>query len=85
MNPEKWKLVKDIFSEAVELPTDDRASFVLEHAGGDEAIMDQVTALLRSDKQAENFIEEPAMDFSRLVTDETEMVGKMIGPYLIEG
>lgn len=85
MTPEKWKLVKDIFTAAVELPTDDRASFVITRAEGDDAVLDQVTALLRSDKQAENFIEEPAVDISSLLTDKSEMVGKMIGPYLIEG
>ena len=85
MTPEKWKLVKDIFSAAVELPTDDRMSFVREQADGDEAVVDEVTALLRSDKESEDFIEAPALNLSRLVSNESDMEGMRIGPYVIEG
>ena len=84
MSPDKWKLVKNIFSEAVELPTAERAPFVREQAEGDEAIVDEVNKLLKSDKAAENFIEEPAVDISRLLSDESDMVGKHLGPYVIE-
>ena len=40
--------------------------------------------MLQSDAEVADFIEEPAVDISRLLTDETGMVGKKIGPYLIE-
>src|SRR5213595_1786789 len=84
MTPEKWNLVKDIFSEAVELLPQERSSFVEGRSRGDETVIREVTALLQSDEEAEAFIEEPAVDISRLLVDETELAGKKIGPYLIE-
>ena len=84
MTPDKWTLVKDIFSEAVELSPEARSLFIQERSGGDEAVVREVTALLQSDAEVENFIEEPAVDISRLLADETELIGKKIGPYLIE-
>jgi eukaryotic-like serine/threonine-protein kinase len=84
MSPEQWKLVKDIFSEAVELLPESQLPFIQERSGGDESVILEVKALIRSDEEVENFIEEPAVDISRLLVDETELVGKKIGPYLIE-
>src|SRR5688572_27434507 len=84
MTSEQWKLVKDIFSEAVELLPEARSPFVEDRSGGDESVIREVSALLQSDEEVENFIEEPAVDISRLLTDETELIGKKIGPYLIE-
>ena len=84
MTPEKWTLVKDIFSEAVELLPEEQLPFIQERSGGDDSVIREVTALLRSDAEVENFIEEPAVDISRLLADEPELVGKKIGPYLIE-
>jgi len=84
MTPEKWNLVKDIFSEAVELLPHERSSFIEGRSRGDETVVQEVNALLQSDEEAEAFIEEPAVDISRLLADETELAGKKIGPYLIE-
>ena len=84
MTPEKWNLVKDIFSEAVELLPHERSSFIEGRSRGDETVVQEVNALLQSDEEAQAFIEEPAVDISRLLADETELAGKKIGPYLIE-
>src|SRR4030095_15515373 len=84
MKPETWNLVKDIFSEAVELLPHERSAFIQDRSRGDESVIREVTALLQSDEEAEAFIEDPAVDISRLLVDETELAGKKIGPYLIE-
>ena len=84
MTPEKWKLVKEIFTTVVELPTAERPAVIHEKSDGDAAVIDEVVALLESDKHAEDFIEQPAVVVSQLVTHETEMTGKKLGPYLIE-
>ena len=84
MTPDKWNLVKDIFSEAVELMPHERSSFVANRSRGDETIISEVNALLQSDENADAFIEQPAVDISSLLVDETELAGKKIGPYLIE-
>lgn len=84
MNPEQWKQVKDIFSEAVELPHDERNYFIEEKSGGDALIIKEVHALLESDEEAEDFIENPLAAVSHLVRDETALTGKKVGVYTIE-
>ncbi|HEY0458662.1 MAG TPA: serine/threonine-protein kinase [Pyrinomonadaceae bacterium] len=84
MTNEQWQQVKDIFSVVVELPPDERKSFIEEKAGGDYLIIREVRALLDSDEGAENFIENPLVAVSQLVRDETALTGKKIGSYLIE-
>ena len=84
MTPEKWKIVKEIFNSAIDRPPGDRASFVLERARGDQAIIEEVTALLQADEEAGDFIGSPTVAVSQLIADEIEMAGKQIGPYVIE-
>src|SRR5687768_13754775 len=84
MTPETWNLVKEIFSEAVELLPHERSTYVQNKMRDEEEVIREVNALLESDEEAEAFIEEPVVDISRLLADQTELVGKKIGPYLIE-
>ncbi|HVE56899.1 MAG TPA: serine/threonine-protein kinase [Pyrinomonadaceae bacterium] len=83
MTNEQWQLVKDIFSEAVELPVAERLAFVKQKSGGDKAVFKEVKMLLASDEEAEDFIENPAIAVSQLI-DETSLIGQKIGVYLIE-
>jgi eukaryotic-like serine/threonine-protein kinase len=84
MTPEQWKLVKDTFNTAVEMAAGERSAFIRVQAGEDESIISEVTALLRSDEEANNFIEKPVLDLSQLVISESELIGKRMGAYLIE-
>ena len=84
MNADQWKQVKEIFSEAVELPRTERPVFIEQQSGGDALIIKEVHALLESDEEAEDFIENPAAAVSHLVRDETALAGKKIGFYEIE-
>lgn len=84
MTSEEWGRVKEIFNEAVELPRPERLSFVEQKSGGDVLIIKEVNALLESDEEAEDFIENPAVAVSQLVRDSTALAGKKIGSYLIE-
>ncbi len=84
MTGEQWQQVKQIFSEALELPSVERQSFIEQKSNGDELIVKEVHALLESDEEAEDFIERPVLPISDLVRDETALAGKQIGQYLIE-
>ena len=84
MNAEQWKQVKEIFSEAVELPHAERLVFIEQKSGGDELIIREVHALLESDEEAEDFIENPLAAVSHLVRDEMALAGKKVGAYKIE-
>jgi serine/threonine-protein kinase len=86
MSPEKWLEVKEIFNAAHDLPPDKRQSFLAEKCPDDE-LRAEVEALLASAKEAESFIEAPALTrVANLVTAEKRAshVGKQIGAYKIE-
>lgn len=65
MNPEKWKKIKAIFNEAVELPPDEW-EFVLNSQDGDAdaEILAEVRKLLTAEKQ--NNFAEPVANLSHL-------------------
>ena len=84
MSPENWEKVKEIFSAAVDLPVDERESFIEHESGGDAFVIREVRSLLESDDEAADFIENPTVAVSQLVRDETALAGKKIGPYEIE-
>ncbi|MCY7377233.1 MAG: protein kinase [Pyrinomonadaceae bacterium] len=52
MTPERWQKVKDIFSEAVDLKTEDRAKFLDEAINGDGEMRREVEELLAADADA---------------------------------
>ncbi len=68
----------------VELPSAERFAFIRQKSNGDNLIIDEVLALLDSDENVADFIENPLVSVSRLVADETSLVGKQIGSYKIE-
>ncbi|MGC1452556.1 MAG: protein kinase [Candidatus Sulfotelmatobacter sp.] len=68
MDPELWHRIEDLCHRAIALKESQRAEF-LEHAcGDDEVLRREVESLLAHEKQAEHFIESPAL----------EVVGKMV-------
>ena len=61
MSRDEWAFVKRIASEAIELPTADRASYVAAACGRDAARREQVLSLLESMDQAGDQFETPAL------------------------
>ena len=43
ITPEQWERIRALFHNALELPPDERAEFLREHSGGDEAIRREAT------------------------------------------
>jgi len=87
MSPEKWLEVKTIFNAALDLPAAARAAFVEEKCAADDALREEVEALLASSDEAAGFIEAPALTrVANLVTEEKmpSLIGKQIGAYRIE-
>jgi Tol biopolymer transport system component/serine/threonine protein kinase/tetratricopeptide (TPR) repeat protein len=60
MTPERWKQVEEVFQAALDLPRDERPKFIGEASAHDEALRQQVEALVAQYEAAGNFIEEPA-------------------------
>jgi Tol biopolymer transport system component len=58
MTPERWEQIKDLFQAALDLPPEQRPSF-LDQACGDEALRAEVDRLLEQYEQTGSFLENP--------------------------
>ena len=60
MNPERWKQVRDIFDEIVEMTPDDRNRYLLVSTDGDPDLRREVEELLHSYDDSDDIMERPA-------------------------
>ena len=91
MEPELWRRVEEICNQALALHESQRAEF-LEHAcGHDEVIRREVESLLAHEKEAEHFIESPALDVMgnqvargrALLQAEAKLIGSKVSHYRV--
>jgi len=59
MKPERWQQIEQLYHAALERRAEERAIFLAEVCGGDEALRREVAVLLAADARAEQFIETP--------------------------
>ncbi|MCI0488826.1 MAG: AAA-like domain-containing protein [Blastocatellia bacterium] len=84
MKPERWRQVDKLLEEALALEPGARTTFLDEACGDDKDLRREVETLLDSDREAAEFIEEPALDVAAKAMAEEQaglVEGKMIGPY----
>ena len=62
MNQERWRKITGIFEAALKRDPASRAAFVAEACPGDDALRQEVEAMLSSHERAGGFIESPAME-----------------------
>src|SRR5258708_1671406 len=62
MTPETWERVKEIFESALEAPSQDRPAFLDRACAGDSALREEVERLLRSDAEADGFLNAPLLE-----------------------
>ena len=72
--------VEQIFKAALDHPTSDRKAYVVEACGADDALRDEVEALLQADDDADGFLESPLRS---LALDAQPLDGRSFGPYEI--
>jgi len=91
VEPELWRRVEEICNQALALRESQRAEF-LEHAcGHDEVLRREVESLLAYEKEAEHFIESPALDVMgnlvarerALLQAEAKLIGSKVSHYLV--
>ena len=83
MNPESWRQIKELFTEAAAKPADERAAFLEKACGGDAALRMEIENLLKEDR-ADDFLENPVYAAAPgLFETEKNPIGKMLGPYEI--
>ncbi len=86
MKPERWQQIDNLWKSALAVEPNQRAIFLEEACGGDEALRREVESLLAYDEKAESFIEAPALDVAAKIVakDRAESVeGRQLGPYKI--
>ena len=62
MKPERWQQLDELFHAALQHEPEERAAFLDEACVDDEALRQQVEALLAANEEAGSFIESPAME-----------------------
>lgn len=74
----RWQRLKDTFNEIIELPPEDRSSFLSELRFEEKTLYEEIIELLYSEGSAEGFMQRPiSVAWNRSWIDET------IGPYRI--
>ena len=81
-----WTTVKRIHQSALDIDPSERAAFVDESCGGDEALRREVESLLTYAAEAESFLERPAVDIAATPPSESReatLVGRTISHYQV--
>jgi eukaryotic-like serine/threonine-protein kinase len=82
-----WADAKRIFSDALDLPPDERDAFLASACGNSEALLGEVRSLLAWHDQSTGFLEEPAGHLSTLALTPTaprDLVGTTVGVWRVE-
>ena len=62
MNPQKWKKVKSVFSQTLNLPSDQRPAFLERVCAGDAELRREIEHLLKSYNENDSFLEHSAVE-----------------------
>ena len=84
MPAERWRQVEQLYHEALERPAADRPPWLAAACGADDALRDEVEALLRYDSSATGFLEVSALSVAaaELALGRPEgLVGQRLGDY----
>jgi len=84
MQQHEWEKVKEVFTSVLELPVAERAAFITESCGVDDAIRSEVESLLAAHEEPENVLEENTYDLAgQLQTDGNKYLDRRFGPYRV--
>ena len=64
MKPERWRRIEQLYHSALKVEESERAAFLEENCAGNESLRHEVESLLAGEKQAENFLESPALEIA---------------------
>jgi tetratricopeptide (TPR) repeat protein len=82
MSSDRWRRVRDLFDEAVELPSAEQAAFLDTLDAADAGLRREVASLLRASTAAGSFLEAPALSHLRENPFEGDRRSR-IGPYTV--
>jgi serine/threonine protein kinase/Flp pilus assembly protein TadD len=67
MTPELWQQLKPLYHAALELPKEDRASFVARECRGDDTLMQELSGLLRNSDEPADTLDTPFVNLTALL------------------
>src|SRR5262245_50194921 len=86
MTSERWEHINQIYDAALEVEEEARPAFLERNCQGDEELRREVESLLAYDKQAQQFIDRPALQLAaeKLSNEPPSLIGRKLGPYQIQ-
>jgi serine/threonine protein kinase len=83
VNAERFQRVRELFDAALEQEPPARAAYLLKECAGDDALRQEVEALIASHENDGEFLEKPAYEAAAALFESESLVGQRIGPYLV--
>ncbi len=80
MNEDRWQQIKRIYNSALECDSDKREGFLREACGGDDSLRKEVEVLLVHQREAEGFMEAPAMEVAAQVMAKDQRITDIDSP-----
>ncbi|MDX1740361.1 MAG: hypothetical protein R3178_03670, partial [Rhodothermales bacterium] len=86
MDPDRWRLIQDIFLEAVELEGDVRQRFLEETCGDDYLLRSEVDSLISAEAKPPGILRASVSHLAALTesTADAVEIGARVGSYLVE-
>ena len=86
MTSNRWEQINRIYDAALEVAEAERPAFLERNCQGDEELRREVESLLAYDKQAQQFIDRPALQLAaeKLSNEPPSLIGRKLGPYQIQ-
>jgi eukaryotic-like serine/threonine-protein kinase len=83
---DRWEEINRIYDAALELAEEARPGFLENNCRGNEELRREVESLLAYDKQAQQFIDRPALQLAaeKLSNEPPSLIGRKLGPYQIQ-
>ena len=82
MTPDRWSEIERLYHAAAARDVEERATFLADACGPDDALRQEVESLLALDSRAEEFLSTPALPGVKLEAGPSA-VGQRLGPYTV--
>jgi eukaryotic-like serine/threonine-protein kinase len=85
MASDRWEQISRIYDAALDVAEEERPAFLERNCQGDQELRREVESLLAYDKQAQGFIDRPAMAMTaeKLAGEPPSLIGRQLGHYQI--
>src|SRR5437667_3846660 len=86
MTPDRWQRIEQLYHSAREREESQRVAFLNEACAGDQALRQEIESLLAEEKEAQGFLESPALQIAakKIAQGQTRSVlGQRLGSYQV--